>query len=116
NIQQPMAPALQNLGELKTMILDKSAGLKLSVNYGWPGGGQFTGSIGLDYVKRTGAFILNNLKTFGIIDGTFETTQRLVNFKFLPETKFTWLYSDVDKQKLVNTKDYLVKMATLGRR
>jgi|GEM_PF-4172951 len=116
NVVRPIQPALQNLGELKEMILDKTAGLKLSVNLGWPSDGEFTGDINLDYVKRTGAFILNNLKTTGLIDASFETSNRLFGLQFAPSTKVTWLYDDVDKQKLIATKDYLKRMGRHAHR
>jgi hypothetical protein len=116
NVVRPLQPALQNVGELKQMILDKTAGLKLNVNLGWPSDGAFTGSINLDYVKRTGAFILNNLKTTGLIDASFETSNRLFGLEFAPSTKITWLYDDVDKQKLIATKDYLKRMGKHAHR
>lgn len=109
NVVRPLQPALQNLGELRQMILDKTAGLKINVGMEWPADGKFTGVIGLDYVKRTGAFILNNLRTTGFVDASFEKTNRLVGIQFAPTTKVTWLYDDVDKQKLIQAKEWTTR-------
>ncbi len=107
-VSTALAPVTTGLKEIKEAVLDKTAGLQLKLALDWPGGGRpMTGDISLDYVKRTGALILNAMKTTGFIDASFEKTNQLVNLRFTPDLKVNWLFDDVDKQKLINTKNYL---------
>ena len=99
-------PVMKPIKELKEALLDKTAGLRLDLTFDWKAGQPMAGDLQLSYVKRTGAIILDNLKVLNVIDASFEKSQQLLNFRFAPERKFSWLFEDTDVQQLKTAAKY----------